>query len=388
MRLFGERKRLWNRLGLEFGKDMKTSSLRLLFSAVVLLVGYSAEAAASAPDSAFALADAMQVVEGSRLAVEARTQAGIEKGRNSQKELECWKATDFTPVREVFAEAFARVLTSAEIDEARAFLVTPLGSKFVQYMNAEAMKARGWASAPGPSLTEDENEAALKFLSTSAGSKIFSADFQSAELQKQMIDSLLPIFQKCMEPKSAERHLKELDASMTPEERARAASSAADTARPTQADAVKLVRAMREDEFFLANLRQRMNTATRPASTVQRACIEALKPTDISSDMAVAVQEQLSAAEVKDAIEYYESDAGRKFTEIAFDNLERPIELADFMKVMSVEEVLSLRKFFVLSASRKLMQDRIIQQPASLERISLRVRALTESCLRENAGKR
>jgi hypothetical protein len=368
---------------------MKNSSLRpLLSAAVVLLVGYSAEVAASVPDAAFALADAMQVIENSRLAVEARTQAGIEKGRNSQKELACWKATDFTPVRAVFAEAFARVLTSAEIDEARAFLATPLGSKFVQYMNAEGMKALGWASASAPSLTEDEGETALKFLSTSAGSKIYSADFQSAELQKQMIDSLLPMFQKCMEPKSAERHLKELDASMTPEERARAASSAADTARPTQADAVKLVRAMREDEFFLAHLRQRMNTETGPVSTVQRACIEALKPTDISSDMAVAVQEQLSAAEVKDAIEYYESEAGRKFTEIAFDNLERPVELADFMKVMSVDEVQSLRKFFVLSASRKLMQDRIIQQPASLERISLRVRELTASCLRENAGKR
>jgi hypothetical protein len=373
----------------EISKIMKCRSLRsLLFTASLLFVGLPAQGSEDVPPSAFALADAMQVVETFRLVTESRTRAGIEKGTNSEKELECWKVADFTPVRGVYAETFARIMTSAEMDEARAFLATPLGSKVVQYMNAEGMKARGWPSPSSPSLTEDEGAAALKFLSTSAGSKIYGDDLQSSELQKRLIDSLLPLFQKCMEPQSLAQHFEELDASMTPEERKRATSSAADTTRPSQSDAIKLVRAMREDEFLLANVRHQMNTDTRPLSKVQRACMESLKPTDISSAMAVAVQEQLSAAEVKDAIEYYESEAGRKFTDIAFANIEQPIELADFMKVMTVDEALSLRKFLVLSASRKLMQDKIIQQPASMTRVTRRVRELLESCFRQSGAKR
>lgn len=368
---------------------MKASSLRFLFStAILLFVGYPTEAATNVPHSAFALADSMQVVETSRLMMEARTQAGIEKGRNSQEELVCWKAADFTPVREVWAEAFARVMTSTEMEEASAFLVTPQGAKILQHLNAESMKTLGWSSASGPSLTEDESAAALEFLSTSAGRKIFGDDLQSAELLERMIDSLLPMLQKCREPKSAAQIFEGLDASMTPEERERAASSAADTTRPSQSDAVKLVRAMREDEFFLVHFRQGMNAETRPVSKVQRACIEGLKPKDISSAMAVAVQEQLAAAEVKDAISFYKSEAGRKFTAITFDNIERPVGLTDFMKIMTVDEALSLRKFFLLSASRKLMQDKIIEQPDSMNRIGQRVLELTESCLRASGGKR
>jgi hypothetical protein len=368
---------------------MKTGSRRPLFTAAILLfVGYSAEAADSVPPSAFALADAMQVVETTRLTMAARTQAGIEKGRSSQKELECWKAADFTPVRGVFAEAFARVMTSEEMEEASTFLATPLGGKLIQYMNAESMKARGWSSVSGPLLTEGEGETALKFLSTSAGKKVYGDELQSPEMQQRMLDSLLPTFEKCMQPKSTARHFEDMDASMTPEERARAASSAADKTRPSQADAVKLVRAMREDELFLAHLRQQVSADTRPGLKAQQACIVGLKPTDISGAMAVAVEEQLSAAEVKDALEFYESEAGRKFADMVVDNMEHPVDLADFMKTMTVEGAQSLRKFFVLSASRKLMQDKIIEQPASLDRVAQRVRELTQACLREGGGSR
>jgi hypothetical protein len=104
--------------------------------------------------------------------------------------------------------------------------------------------------------------------------------------------------------------------------------------------------------------------------------------------MAVAVEEQLSAAEVKDALEFYESEAGRKFADMVVDNMEHPVDLADFMKTMTVEGAQSLRKFFVLSASRKLMQDKIIEQPASLDRVAQRVRELTQACLREGGGSR
>lgn len=369
---------------------MKVNSLRSLFlTATLLLVDYSADAAESVPPpSAFALADAMQVVETSRVVMQARTQAGITQGRNSSKELECWKSADFTPVRAIYAEAFARVLTGAEIEEATAFLASPLGSKVVQFMNAESLKARGWPSASEPMLTEDETQAAMKFLSTGVGSKLYSNELQSPELQKRMVDSLLPMFQKCMEPRSTERRLADLDASMTPEERARSAQSAADKTRPSEAEAVKLIRAMREDEFFLANLRDGMNDDTRPVSNVQKACIEGLKPADVSGVMSVAVQDRLSAAEVKDAIEFFESAPGRKFTQLRLENVERPISLADFTKVLTVEEAQSFRKFFTLSASRKLMQDKVIEEPASIQRISQRVRELADSCRRQSEGKR
>jgi hypothetical protein len=63
----------------------------------------SIDAAEDVASSALALADALQVVETSRLALEARTRAGIEAGRNSEQELECLKAADFTPVRPLCA---------------------------------------------------------------------------------------------------------------------------------------------------------------------------------------------------------------------------------------------------------------------------------------------
>lgn len=362
--------------------------LSVLPPAILFCLAFDVEAAENIPPSAFTLADAMQVVDTTRLTMEARTQADIAKGTKSQKELDCWKATDFAPVRSVFAEAFAGAMTSAEMDEASAFLVKPLGNKLVQYMNAEAMKARGWPSPAAPVLTEEEAEVAVKFLSSGAGSKLYGENLQTPALQRRMLDSLMPMFKKCMEPKSAAQHFAGLDASMTPEERARAAASAADKTRPSQADSVKLVRTMREDEYFLALLRQRMNSNSRPLEKAQRDGVESLKPADISGAMAVAVQEQLSAAEVKDAIAFYESEAGRRYVEIMFANIEHPIELEEFMKVMTVDQVLSLRKFFVLSASRKLMQDNVLQQPASMNRVGQRIRELTESCLREREAKR
>jgi hypothetical protein len=362
--------------------------LPVLSPAILFCAALAAEAAETIPPSALALADAMLVVETTRLTMEARTQADIAKGTKSQKELDCWKVTDFTPVRSVFAEAFAGVMTTAEMDEATAFLVTPLGKKFVQYMNAEAMKARGWSSPAVASLTDEEAEVAVEFVSKGAGSKLYSESLQTAALQKQLLDSLLPMFKKCMEPKSAARHFSDLQTSMTPEERARAAASAADTARTSQSAAVKLVRAMREDEYLLTVLRQRMNTNSRALDKAQRECVESFKPTDISGAMAVSVQEQLSAAEVKDAIAFYESDTGRKYTEIAFMNIERPVEVEDFFKLMTVEQAQSLRKFFVLSASRKLMLDKVLQQPSSMNRVGLRLRELTEACLRERGANR
>lgn len=361
---------------------MKSRSLRPLFYAPVLLcVAVSIEAAEDVPPSALALADALQVVETTRLTMEARIKAGIETGRNSEQELGCWKATDFTPVRSVFAEALARLLTSAEMDEARTFLAKPLGRKVMQFMNAESAKARGWQWPSAAPLTEEEAVEALEFLSTSAGKKIYSDELQSPEMQKRMVDRMLPMFQKCMEPKSTAQRFENLEASMTPEERERAAASAADKTRPSQSDAIKLVRAMREDELFVALLHQRTKRDTRPMPKARRDCIESLRPTDVTSALVPAVQEHLSASEVKDAIGFYESEVGRKYTNLIFDNLERPTELADFMKVISIDETRSLRKFFVTSASRKLMEDKVTQEPASMNRIGLRLQEFMDSCL-------
>jgi hypothetical protein len=91
---------------------------------------------------------------------------------------------------------------------------------------------------------------------------------------------------------------------------------------------------------------------------------------------------------VKDAIAFYESDAGRKYIEIAFTFFERPVELEDFTELMTVEQAKLLRGFFVLPASRKLMLDKILQQPSSLNRVGLRLRELTEACLRERGANR
>jgi hypothetical protein len=317
---------------------MNLRSLPPVLSPVILLcVAFSAGGAETIPPSAFALADAMQTLESGRLAMEVRTQADIAKGTKSQKELDCWKTTDFTPVRDAVAEAFAGAMTTSEMDEAAAFLSTPLGKKLVQYMNVETLKARGYPTPPAPSLSEEEAEAVVKFLSAGVGSKLYSENLQSA-LQKEMIDSMLPMFKKCMEPKSGARHFAELEASMTPEERARAAASAADKTRPSQSDAVKLVRAMREDEYLLTALRQRMSANSGALAGAQRECVESFKPADISGALAVAVQEQLSATEVKDAIAFYESDAGRRYIEIGFTFFERPVELEDFTELMTVEQ--------------------------------------------------
>ncbi len=368
---------------------MKLRSLLFVFSPTILLcLGFLAKAAEDIPAAAFALADAMQVVETTRLTFEMRTQAGIANGTKTQKELECWRATDLTPARSAFAEAFARAMTRAQMEEATAFLVTPLGKKLVEYMNAVGLKARGLPSPAEPVLSDEEVEAFVKFLSTEAGSKLSSGELQTEDMQKRMIGSLLPMFQKCMEPKSSAQHFADLDVNMTPKERERAAASAADTTRPSESDAIKLVRTMRDDEYLLASLRERVKEGGRPIPKAQRDCIDSIQPTDISAVVAVAIQEQLSAAEVKDAISFYESPAGRKYAETQMSNIERPVELTDFIKAMTVDEVQSLRQFFVLSASRKLMQNNVIQQPASMNRISLRIRDLTDACLRERAGKR
>lgn len=85
---------------------------------------------------------------------------------------------------------------------------------------------------------------------------------------------------------------------------------------------------MREDEIFVAFLHQPTKADTRPMPQARRNCIESLKPADVTSAVAPAVQEHLSASEVKDAIGFYESEVGRKYTQLIFDNFERPTELA------------------------------------------------------------
>jgi hypothetical protein len=353
------------------------------YAAAAICAGLSAQAGANPPSEAFALADAMQLMESSRLGLEARIQAGIAQGRKSQKELDCFKSADLGAVRVVFAEAFAGAMTIAEMEEGRNFFTTAEGRRYLQYSNAKEMADRGWSTARVSDLSEEELVAAAKFLASPTGNKIYFQVLQSAEVKDKLFERLLPVLAKCVEQKTPAQYFAELALSMPASPSTDSASSSRG-ARASHSQAVELVRAMREDELAILSLRQRISQQRGPAAKgPATACVEAIQPADITDTIAVSIEEGLSDVETVEAITFYRSEVGKKFTQLSFDSMERATEPMDFIGVIRVEGALELRKFFARPVARKLLLEKITLQQSAMDRLGLRLRELAEKCLQE-----
>lgn len=136
-------------------------------------------------------------------------------------------------------------------------------------------------------------------------------------------------------------------------------------------------------------LRQRLDAqSARKPKGPATVCVERIQHADITGVMALTIEEQLSGDEAVEATTFYRSEVGRKFTQVSFDYVERPMGTMDFVAAMTVDGVLKLREFFVRPVARKLLLERITQQQPAMARLDQRMRELAEKCLQGTARRR
>src|SRR5262249_45698750 len=115
------------------GSTMRVMSFwRRGFVALAICVS-STSTAAEPPPQAFALADAMNVTRAYHGTVTGQFVQGWQQGGSRESDADCMFKQDFSVVRGVYAEMFARTLTADEMEAARQYFLTKQGQDLVLY---------------------------------------------------------------------------------------------------------------------------------------------------------------------------------------------------------------------------------------------------------------
>jgi len=120
--------------------------------------------------------------------------------------------------------------------------------------------------------------------------------------------------------------------------------------------ALNLVQLMREDETVLIAVRQ--GVAKDKAKT---RCLARMPQASLASAIGSAIMLQMSAEEIDEAVRFYQSEAGRKATEIKLgqvrDGIEDPFDPR--LPQLSLPEMQAVAEFGKGSAGRKVMQKKV-----------------------------
>ena len=145
-------------------------------------------------------------------------------------------------------------------------------------------------------------------------------------------------------------------------------------------DSLRLVSAMREDERLL-----RLARAEKLRSQLSKEdteCLDRLEYPELTDVAAQRISDNMTSAEVQDALNYFQSPSGRKFVKRELDALgEAPFTAADQAE---------LDRFKQRPAGRKLLRDLILRNPAVTTEVAGRVDRHLEECayLRQNEAER
>lgn len=340
------------------------------FLACLVLTGQAAE---SPPEAAFALTDALYLTEGGKRVVIGRTASGVQRGENSQNELDCIQAADYGPLRVAYAEALAASLSAAEIDAALKFFSSELGRRY-----AQAWSLRGFQP-----LTDQEYAGAGSFFGSEAGRKLLLVLMDGKGFLERVLPRLMPMLDRCMEQKSVAQFFDRV-APVT-------GGASEDTSPPASKEALRrLIRAMREDEAMVLVSQQRLPAHEHHMSKRQVACIAGIKPAQITDSFAAAISGQLTSSDVTDALAFYESKAGQGFTQSIIDRLKLPPGTetgTDYvLRYMTADQVLEMKEFVQKPVARKLMVDKIAQQKPVLDAVQRRLLEVVRECARKPPG--
>jgi hypothetical protein len=129
-------------------------------------------------------------------------------------------------------------------------------------------------------------------------------------------------------------------------------------------DSLRLVSAMREDEVILRMVRaDRLQGSRLNQQDLQ--CLDSLEYPELTEIVAKQIGYMLTAAEVQDALNYFQSSSGRKF-------VRRALGILGETQFTTLDQA-ELERFKQRPAGRKLLGDRIFQDPAFIAEAAQRV---------------
>jgi hypothetical protein len=341
---------------------------RRSFAAFLVCAVLTGRAAESPPESALALADALHLTEGAKRVLIGKVASGVQRGENSQKELDCLQAADFGPIKDTYADALADSLSEAEIDAALKFLSSEPGRRYAQT----------W------SLTDQDYAGAGDFFNSEAGRKLLLVLVDGKGFLNRLLPRLTPMLDRCMEKKSVAQFFDRV-APVT-------AGASEDTSPPASKEALRrLIRAMRDDEAMVLAVHQRLPAQENRLSKRQIACIAGIEPPQITDAFAAGISGQLTSSEVTDALAFYESKAGQGFTQSLIDRLRlQPGEDetgTDYvLRYMTPDQVLEMKEFVKKPVARKLMVEKITQHESVIAGVQGRLSELMQECARKPPG--
>jgi hypothetical protein len=146
---------------------------------------------------------------------------------------------------------------------------------------------------------------------------------------------------------------------------------------PAYYDSLRLVSAMRQDEWILRLVRAEKSRSTR-LSPQDLQCLDSLEYPELTDIVARQIVYNMTAAEVQDALGYFHSSPGRKF-------VKRELEILREAQFTATDRI-ELEKFAQRSAGRKLLGETVLKNAAVLTEAAERVERRLEDCgyLRQN----
>ena len=139
----------------------------------------------------------------------------------------------------------------------------------------------------------------------------------------------------------------------------------------TEYDSLRLVGAMREDERMLRSALAEQLRRTG-LSQQDSECLDRFEYPDLTDIVASAISARMTAAEVRDALAYFQGSGGRKFVKRELE----PTGGVTFTKADQAE----LDKFKRRSAGRKLFRDRMLKNPAAMAEVMARLDRHRQDC--------
>lgn len=136
-------------------------------------------------------------------------------------------------------------------------------------------------------------------------------------------------------------------------------------------DALRLVGAMREDERML---RSALAEQLRQGGLSQqdRECLDRFEYPEVTDIVASIISARMTAAEVRDALAYFQGSGGRKF-------VRRELGAGGEVTFTKADQA-EFDKFKRRSAGRKLLRDRILKNPTALAEVMARFERHRQDC--------
>jgi hypothetical protein len=151
---------------------------------------------------------------------------------------------------------------------------------------------------------------------------------------------------------------------------------------PTYYDALRLVAAMREDELMLLAISATADKRVTRGEIEQEdiACLEALEFPEVTDIAARRISGQLSAAEVTEAIAFFQGASGRQFTR------RRELFLGGMLPAgesIAAADAAAVTAFKNTSAGRKLLTERITNDAGAMSEALARIDPVLSDCAYE-----